>query len=49
MKLPEDGNFVLKHVAVGTLLEVCFVIPVLLYFTHYILLVDIVNVGKYTA
>jgi hypothetical protein len=49
MKLPEGGTFVPKHVAVGTLDEVCFVIPVLLYFTAYILLVDILNVMKYTA
>ena len=49
MKRPEDGTFVPKHVAVGTVHEVCFVIPVLLYFTEYILLVDILNVRKYTT
>jgi len=46
MKLPEDGNFVPKHVAVGTLHEVCFVIHVLVYFTQ---LVDIGNARKYTT
>ena len=49
MKHPEDGTFVPKHVAVGTLHEVCFVIPVLLYIAEYILLVDTVNVRKYTT
>jgi hypothetical protein len=47
MKLPEDGTLVLKHVA--TLHEVCFVFPVLLYFTLCILLVDILNVRNYMA
>jgi hypothetical protein len=47
MKLPEDGTLVPKHVAVSTLHEVCFVIIVLLYFTQYNFLVDILNVRKY--
>jgi hypothetical protein len=49
MKHPEDGTFVPKHVAVGTLHEVYFVIPVLLYIAEHILLVDTVNVRKYTT
>jgi len=31
MKHPENITFVLKYVAVGTLHEVCFVMPVVLY------------------
>ena len=49
MKHPVDGTIVPKHVTVGNLHEVCFVIPVPLYFTQYILLVDTVNVRKYMA
>jgi len=47
MKLPEDGVLVPKRVAVGTLHEVCFVIHVILYFTQYILFVDVLNIRKY--
>jgi len=49
MNLHENGTFVTKYVAVGTLHEVCFVITVLLYFTQYNLLVDKLNVRRYTA
>ena len=35
MKLTEDGILVPKHVAADTLHEVCFVIRVLVYLTHY--------------
>jgi len=47
MKLPENDNLVSKRVAIGTLLEVCFVIHVILHFTQYILLVNVLNVRKY--
>ena len=47
MKLTEDGILVPKHVAADTLHEVCFVIHVILHFTQYILLVNVLNVRKY--